>query len=65
MNDKHSELVGYVLDNPEEAALEIEQLRAALRAYVDEALAQTSQGRPGSPFALRLAAAEAALNFRK
>lgn len=61
MSDKHNELVAYVLDHPEEAALEIEQLRAALQAYVDEARSHVSQGKPGSPFAERLAAAEAVL----
>lgn len=65
MNDKHSELVGYVMDNPYEAACEIEKLRAALQAYVDDAKSQTSQGKPGSPFAVRLAKAEAALAMRK
>lgn len=63
MSDKHNELVAYVLDHPEEAALEIEQLRAALQAYVDEAKAQ-QPGRRGSPFERRLAAAEAALAKR-
>ena len=65
MNDKHSELVGYVMDNPEEAALEIEQLRAALQAYVDEAETHLMKGQPGSPFAMRLAAGRAALAMGK
>jgi hypothetical protein len=64
VNDKHSELVGYVMDNPYEAAREIEQLRAALQAYVNDAKSQPP-GRRGSPFEVRLAAAEAALKFRK
>lgn len=36
-------------------------LRAALQAYVDDARSHTDQGNPGTPFAARLAAAEAAL----
>jgi hypothetical protein len=57
----NQELITFVLDNPEEAALEIEQLRAALQAYVDEAETHLMKGQPGSPFAMRLAAGRAAL----
>jgi hypothetical protein len=63
MDSKHptdQTTIAFVLDFPEEAAAKIEQLRAALQAYVDDAKSQ-SPGKPGSPFAERLAAAEAAL----
>lgn len=60
MSDTHNQIMQYVLDEPYEAALEIEQLRAALQAYVDEAKSQ-ALGRRGSPFEIRLAAAESAL----
>lgn len=36
-------------------------LLEALQAYVDDARSQVSQGKPGSPFALRLVAGEAAI----
>lgn len=59
--------IAFVLDYPNEAADELAklraknaELRAALQAYVDEAKSQP-MGKPGSPFAERLAAAEAAL----
>lgn len=61
--DEHNKIVAYVLDYPEEAARELAELRTALRAYVDEARSHTNQGRPGSPFQLRLAAAEKALKL--
>ncbi len=65
MDEQHNKLVGYCMDYPEEAELEIAELRAALQAYVDEARTHTSQGKPDSPFRLRLIAAEKALARRK
>lgn len=60
--------IAFVLDCPNEAAEELERLRAvqaelvaALRGYVDEANSHVMKGKPGSPFALRLAAGRAAL----
>lgn len=64
MDEQHNKLVAYVLDEPDQAAHWIAELRAALQAYVDEARSHTDQGRPGSPFRLRLAAAEKALKLR-
>jgi hypothetical protein len=58
----------FCLDHPEQAAAQLEQLRtiqgelvSALQAYVDEARSHVCQGKPGSPFAQRLAAAEVVL----
>jgi plasmid stabilization system protein ParE len=65
MDEQHNQLVAYVLDNPEEAAAWITELRAALQAYVDEAKSHSSQGKPDSPFRLRLVAAEKALAPRQ
>lgn len=63
-----SPYIQWCIDNPEQAAVQLEQLRtiqaelvAALQAYVDEAQSHRDQGRPGSPFATRLAAGKAAL----
>jgi hypothetical protein len=64
MDQQHNQLVAYVLDHPDEAAAWITELRAALQAYVDEARSHTDQGRPGSPFRLRMVAAEQALQMR-
>jgi plasmid stabilization system protein ParE len=64
MDEQFNKIVGFVLDNPEEAAREILELRAALQAYVDEAKSHSSQGKPDSPFRLRLVAAEKALKLR-
>ena len=64
----NQEIISFVLDCPNEAAEDLAKLRAknaelqaALQAYVDEAKSHTDQGKPGTPFAERLAAAEAAL----
>lgn len=51
----------FCIDYPLEAAAWITELRVALQAYVDEARSHTDQGRPGSPFRLRLEAGERAL----
>jgi len=64
MDQQHNQLVAYCLDHPVEAAQWIAELRAALQAYVDEARSHTDQGRPDSPFRLRLVAAEQALQMR-
>jgi hypothetical protein len=64
MDQQHNELVAHCLDHPVEAAQWIAELRAALQAYVDEARSHTDQGRPGSPFRLRLVSAEKALQMR-
>lgn len=61
MDQQHNQLVAYCLDHPVEAAQWIAELRAALQAYVDEARSHTDQGRPGSPFRLRMEAGERAL----
>jgi hypothetical protein len=64
MDKQHNDLVAYCLDEPEGAAHWITELCAALQAYVDEARSHTDQGRPGSPFRLRLEAGERALRNR-
>jgi hypothetical protein len=58
------QLEEFCIDYPLEAAAWITELRAALQAYVDEAKTHSSQGKPDSPFRLRLIAAEKALKFR-
>jgi hypothetical protein len=58
------QLEEFCIDYPLEAAAWITELRAALQAYVDEAKTHSSQGKPDSPFRLRLVAAEKALKMR-
>jgi hypothetical protein len=58
------QLEEFCIDYPLEAAAWIAELRAALQAYVDEAKTHSSQGKPDSPFRLRLVAAEKALKMR-
>jgi plasmid stabilization system protein ParE len=64
MDEQHNDIVAYVLDNPEEAAQWIAELRAALQAYVDHARSYPTWGKPDSPFRLRMVAAEKALKMR-